>query len=772
MAIVGFARNGIGLGHISRMVALCEGLTKRRFRPYLFAEGAAGELVSRVVPTICVGGSARRHVYDLSELSARIQAAALLTDPACVIEDTYPVGLRLNSAINRVLLVRPLTFEALQRLAAGLAKSYDMILLADNPDSPTWPYSGPETREIAAWHRWRIVGPLFRVCTDSEIRDVRRRYRCSEHSRLCVFSMGGGGEHAGADDGRGFVREATCVADRIRAVDSRARLIFVRGPLMTRARRIGPPFEEVTDEPMMPALFAAADLACIRPGFNSTWECIAGDTPIYAIQGTSFEEPVSRRISRLREQEYVVDDVEAVWSVRAKSRASRSAPSVESTHNLIAQCLFGRPRRHRQQHRRFPPLAAGRAVLLVTGNGRETACVAIDHATMLADALRAARFDVDAMSLGGMQGTRWSARLRAAGCAVIGATRFKTGRVDADLIGALDGDLIVLVASDAARVPPQAARLAMLADATIRSKARDQHTLTISYVDGLNGHPRIETGADSEIVSQLVSMARSDSRVEQLRRVPESDRCIFVRIDDVASLTPAAQAVLDVTKRFGIHASLQVIPYLCECDARDLERHSIDRSDVSVGQHGFCHVSREWTVPINAEFGSDQPSDLELRGIRQGFASLEQRFGDYFDRGFSPPFDALPKWLGSAWEQAGGRFVSTIRGPSQTGRVGVVTAAVDLWNWNENRRRSVGNIVKGIIDSCARWRYAGLVVHPRHFARERDVRWFEQLLLTLVSMGFVSRPMHTLAALPAALTRSTSLRAYSFLPPDSRSLRL
>jgi hypothetical protein len=140
MAIVAFARNGIGMGHISRMLAFCNGLARSGLRPYLFAEGTSAQAISHIVPTVSVGEPGPEHSYSLRQLESRLNHAALLSDPACILEDTHPLSLTLDPRIRRFLLVRPLVFPAMAALAESSASTYEKIFVTDRPDSPTWPY--------------------------------------------------------------------------------------------------------------------------------------------------------------------------------------------------------------------------------------------------------------------------------------------------------------------------------------------------------------------------------------------------------------------------------------------------------------------------------------------------------------------------------------------------------------------------------------------------------------------------------------------------------
>jgi hypothetical protein len=634
VAIIAVARNGIGLGHISRMVTLCNGLARTGLRPYLFAEGSAARSISHVVPTIAIGGPGRRHSYSLRELEERVNSTASLSKPASVIEDTHPLGLTLNPRIRRFLLVRPLTFRAMQELAQSAACAYEKIFIADRPGSPTWPYDPSQTREICDWDKWLSIGPIYRRATKAEISEVRRRYRWSPGTRLCVFSLGGGGEHAGADDASSFLAGAREVADKILSIDKNAQMVWVRGPLMATNRDISGPFRVVDSEESMHALFAAADLACIRPGFNSTWECIAGSTPIIPILGTSHQEPVKERLARLDEFGALVTNVEEEW-LRGKRARQASLP-------------------HRRARSPYP----GNDVSIIR---------------------RALMFEDDSKTPAG------------------------------------------------ARTP-----------ALARQTAFSTHSRRRLLLDAISRRSLAECR-------------------------------VFIRIDDVVTLDNELKGILGILRQQGFQPSLQVIPYLCDFDAKDIDSATSSSVEITIGQHGYCHVSRHWLD--KCEFSMNEPLLEEVLDLSRGRQSLVQRFGEYFDGGISMPFDAMPVWLGGAWEQMGGDFVSVIRNLPQSGKVRVVTASVDVWSWAENSRKTWSRISRDITSSITRLGYAGVVLHPQHLRTAADFQWLAQFLEELICSGAIPTRMSSIATFQATCALSAFSRQYGALITSMRPLR-
>src|SRR5262249_50760516 len=296
MATVFLALNGDGLGHLVRASIACRVLHAAGEHPIIFSQGRfplddGSRFPGKQVPSLWKANPAVRR-----RVASELTSMAEISLPSTVVEDTHPSPISLSRRIRRVLLVRPTSFPYLLRLKARYGAIYSAFLLCDSPDSPTWPYSRPETDAVLTWDRWHVIGPIYRTATDADILEVRRRYSVADDQQLFVFTMGGGGGHVSHPDGRDverFVARASEIAVQLQRYSPRIRLIFVKGPYFPTAVNIASPFEIVPEEPLMPALLAAADGAFIRAGFNTTWECLAGATPFLAFVGTTFGEPVS-----------------------------------------------------------------------------------------------------------------------------------------------------------------------------------------------------------------------------------------------------------------------------------------------------------------------------------------------------------------------------------------------------------------------------------------------------------------------------------------------
>ena len=340
MPILLLAHNGIGLGHLSRAAVLADTLKRAGESPALVTQGDHGpELTgiafSRVRPLWQHDPAEQRKIL------AHLIAYARMFSPSVLIEDTIPCAIDLPSTApcRRILVVRPVEYGALQGLRQTCGDTYDSFLIADAPESPTWPYTESETTEIGSWNNWYNIGPIFRTAQPSEVAAVSAKYNRYGTRKLCVATMGGGGEHEGTCDAERFLEAAAGIAQQLREHDPGWAFLLVKGPYFDASHDPAIPelFDVVEHEAEMPALLARADLAVIRPGFNTTWECIMGRTPFIPIVGSTFQEPVNQRLARLEQIGLVPP------SLAVASREGNWTEAFRSVTTQLADRWTGRP---------------------------------------------------------------------------------------------------------------------------------------------------------------------------------------------------------------------------------------------------------------------------------------------------------------------------------------------------------------------------------------------------------------------------------------------
>jgi hypothetical protein len=238
-------------------------------------------------------------------------------------------------------------------------------------------------------------------------------------------------------------------------------------------------------------------------------------------------------------------------------------------------------------------------------------------------------------------------------------------------------------------------------------------------------------------------------------------RDVFVRIDDVIGRSPGLIWLLERLAHHQLAASLEVVPLLASFDEEFLLEHDPTARRLEVSQHGFAHTHLRGTLEdTKAEFSTGAVASTEdsIR-LARGRELLVRRFPTYFKEGFSAPYDAWPQWLATTWGLLGGRFVNAIWANPRALSVPLVRSGVETWDWGAQRLRSAASIVGDVIKAWQRRSYAGVVIHPQHFASgenraglDRTLSWLARAASLSVLPSHLAKPQR--AGLQTASTRS------------------
>jgi peptidoglycan/xylan/chitin deacetylase (PgdA/CDA1 family) len=219
---------------------------------------------------------------------------------------------------------------------------------------------------------------------------------------------------------------------------------------------------------------------------------------------------------------------------------------------------------------------------------------------------------------------------------------------------------------------------------------------------------------------------RAARRNTTTQRIP-----LVIRIDDVVCKEPALCWLLDLLAARGLHASLEVVPYLLRFDGKFLDRFDPSRELFEVSQHGYAHVPRTGSDGRRYEFSPESaaPTLEEVEVIARGKQQLEAAFPKRFTGGFSPPFDAMPAWLPAFWHSLGGAFVSCLYTNSvSSSPLPVRRAGVDVWDWTVDRPLSLERVRLKLSLQYSIDGHAGIVLHPRCLRRRADNMHLRSLL--------------------------------------------
>lgn len=300
MADVFLTLNGIGQGHLVRALRICEWMQRRGRNPLIFHQGKYPAEAARRFPGVSIPALYQLPRELAQAIADNIASSALQSEPAIIVEDTHPAEVQFPPEICRILIVRPTKLDHMRMLRRDYSALFRRMIVCDHPESPTWPYSESETREILGWEGWQIAGPLYRRWTSDGIERVRARYSIAAEDRVIVLSLGGGGEKPGTDDRNRFLQRAAQVVAPLRRQAHPPRILLICGPLFPEGAPVPEGFEVIASDPDLPSLFAVADAAVIRAGYNSVWECLSAGTPFIAFCGTTYREPTEERIESLR----------------------------------------------------------------------------------------------------------------------------------------------------------------------------------------------------------------------------------------------------------------------------------------------------------------------------------------------------------------------------------------------------------------------------------------------------------------------------------------
>ncbi len=310
MAEIFLTLNGVGRGHLTRTLELCRWLRRSKRRPVIFLQGCYPAELAMRYPGASIPALYTLEKDRAQSVADEIARYALLSTDSVIFEDTHPAPVSWPISLQRVLIVRPTTINHMRLLRYRYSQEFRTFVVCDHPSSPSWPYSEAETSEMQGWPNWKFVGPIFRRATIQGVSIIRGKYKLTSDQEIFVFTLGGGGERPGSGDRISFIQNAETIALDLRKRFRKARMIFVCGPLFDLSTKVPSIFEVIAEEPELPCLFAVARGAIIRPGFNSTWECIASATPFVAIPGQTYLEPSAERLVRLNE--YGLQTAEAI----------------------------------------------------------------------------------------------------------------------------------------------------------------------------------------------------------------------------------------------------------------------------------------------------------------------------------------------------------------------------------------------------------------------------------------------------------------------------
>lgn len=233
------------------------------------------------------------------------------------------------------------------------------------------------------------------------------------------------------------------------------------------------------------------------------------------------------------------------------------------------------------------------------------------------------------------------------------------------------------------------------------------------------------------------------SRARRVLRETERAVPLVIRIDGVVSDEPALRWLLSLLRDRRLLASLAVTPYLADIEASLLDEFDPANALFDVMQHGYAGVPR-WPLGPAHEFSMTDgaPAAEDREKIISGKARLMSRFAGRWSGGFAPPFDAMPPWLSSFWQEQGGAFIAL--GGANIGRHGalpIVAAGVHLGGPGADRAA----LARQLAGHAIKHGFVGLIVRPPLLRRAGMREQLVGLLDLLAGRGVVSLPLRQVA---------------------------
>lgn len=279
MRVAFYAVNGLGLGHVTRLLSIARAL--RRLKPdvevlFLTSSEADGVIFRERFAAVKLPSKTIREEVGLDKrrylkLAQTVTWNVLSTfDPDVLVVDTYPTGsfeelvpvLRWKQ--KSVFVFREQKAEAAaDPLLQATLPLYDAIVVPHLDASVVGPVPEP--------HKLRPVGPIL-VRERSELpspEEARRRLGLSEGQRYVYASFGGGGDPEGA-------AALAMTAEVVKALGSH-HLVVGSGPLQRGRPPVVPGATVISG--VYPALdvLPAFEVAVTAAGYNAVHElCFAG----------------------------------------------------------------------------------------------------------------------------------------------------------------------------------------------------------------------------------------------------------------------------------------------------------------------------------------------------------------------------------------------------------------------------------------------------------------------------------------------------------------
>lgn len=302
--LVFYAVNGLGLGHVTRLLAIARAIRRIAHRAeilfitsseadgVIYREGfAAVKLPSKTIREQC--GISKGSYLKMAQSVTWTTLSSF--DPDVLIVDTYPSGsfeelipvLRWKQ--KNVFVFREQRQETyLSKLLAAVLPLYDRLII---------PHEDLEAvGKLPEPHKARAVGPIL-IRDKNEIlgrAEARRALKLPLDGLLFYGSFGGGGDPE-------TKRALELTAQALREIPD-AQLVLGAGPLLRQAPEVPPGVTVITGRYPMLDVLPAFDAAITAAGYNTVHELLYAGIPSVLVPFGRVLDDQEKRVQTLAEQ--------------------------------------------------------------------------------------------------------------------------------------------------------------------------------------------------------------------------------------------------------------------------------------------------------------------------------------------------------------------------------------------------------------------------------------------------------------------------------------
>lgn len=303
--------NGIGYGHFQRSILIAEELRKLNHETFFITQAGSVRIFENHKSTVLnfplIHKLTKNHEKQF--ILNIINSAIEIINPELIIEDTYPddwlLSLPAVKKIKKILILRRIDSESLDKYRVqGNLALYDKILCLQKLKEFISDCRIPVLKTVVMHSdKFKFIGPIFRTPDKKIKKKIKSKYPKRIYPQI-VVSAGAGGEHPNETYCKDLYRTVLRIAYNMKKMRINVNFIIVTGIYFKLNKQIKIPSNTriVQFEPDLNCLLSQADICILRPGFNSTYEALSGNSQIILVPGVSYMEQQEEWVKNLKKK--------------------------------------------------------------------------------------------------------------------------------------------------------------------------------------------------------------------------------------------------------------------------------------------------------------------------------------------------------------------------------------------------------------------------------------------------------------------------------------